>query len=208
MVTIEQGETEYENGDHEAAFKIYLCLAENGDPKAQVAVASMLQLGDGTQQNLEEAIKWYKLSALQGHPVAQNNLGTILLDTDPQAAIHWLLSAAEKDFPFAQSMLGDIYSGTYDLPQQESIQNVSEAIKWYERAGANGYEYAAHQLAEMFAHGENVAKDEKRAVDWYMSAARKGYEPSLKVLSQACAQGLLGLPKNPEQSDYWLAQIQ
>lgn len=208
MITIEQGETEYENGDHEAAFKIYLALAEKGDSKAQVAVASMFQLGDGTRQNLEEAIKWYKLSALQGHPVAQNNLGAILLDIDLQTAIHWLLNAAEKDFPFAQSMLGDIYSGAYNLPLQESVQNIPEAIKWYDRAGANGYEYAAHQLAEIFAHGKNVARDEKRAVNLYMSAAEKGYEPSLKVLSQACAEGLLGLPKSAEQSDYWLAQIQ
>jgi hypothetical protein len=37
----------------------------------------MHQNGRGTEQNTEEAIKWYLMSAEQGHALAQSNLGGI-----------------------------------------------------------------------------------------------------------------------------------
>lgn len=206
LFTFEQGNEEYEKGNYQAAFQIFMTLAEAGKVKAQISIACMYESGEGVQKDLAKAVKWYRLAAEQGHPVAQNNLAVALLDTDPKEAIQWLFAAAENNFPFAQSMLGDIYCGFYNLPLNilDSMNNISEAVKWYQKAGKGGFYSAYHQLAEMFANGQGVEKDEKQALEYYISAAEKGYEPSQEVLGNAYREGILGLAKDIEQSQYWI----
>jgi TPR repeat protein len=206
MSTIEQANIAYEAGDYETAFQLLMPLAQAGDLSAQMSIAGMYSTGNGVAQNFAEAAKWYRPAAERGLPIAQNNLAAMLLCSDPEEAIQWLLSAAEKDVPFAQSMLGDIYSDLYNLPSniQGGIKNSSEAVKWYQRAGKNGSPYAHHRLGEMFSNGQELGKDEEQALKYYRNAAKEGYEPSQEILGQAYAEGLLGLPKDSEQSKFWL----
>lgn len=208
--TFEQGNEEYEKGNYETAFKIFMLLAESGEMRAQISIACMYETGEGVQQDLTKSIKWYRLAAEQGHPVAQNNLAVVLLDADPKDAIQWLFAAAENNFPFAQSMLGDIYCGFYNLPSdiRANLNDISEAIKWYQKAGESGFSYADYRLGEIFSSGQGVELDEKQATKYYFSAAKQGYEPAQEVLSQAYTRGLLGLQKDIERADYWRTQAQ
>jgi uncharacterized protein len=210
MSTIEKANIAYEEGDYEAAFKIFMPLAQSGNFSAQMSVAGMYSVGQGVEQSFAEAAKWYRLGAEKGYPVAQNNLAVMLFSYDPEEAIHWLFTAAEKNIPFAQSILGDIYSDSYNIPNkiQEKFRDITEAIKWYKKAGKNGFSYAFHRLGEIFASGEGVEKDENQAIQWYQRAAQEGYEPSQEVLGQAYAEGLLTLPKDSAQAQYWLTQAQ
>lgn len=59
----------------------------------------------------------------------------------------------------------------------------------------------------MYASGQGVAKNEEEAVKWYQNAARNHYEVSQKILAQAYLEGLLGLPKDPEQAQFWLNKV-
>jgi uncharacterized protein len=206
----ERGNLAYEDGSYEEAFNIFLPLAKAGDAQAQISVASMYLSGHGVQQDFAEAAKWYRPAAEQGHSLAQHNLAIVLFDTNPKEAIRWLFSAAEKNVPLAQSMLGDIYSEGYSLPAsiQERFRDLSIAIQWYQKAGEGGFPYAYHRLGEIFSNGEKVEKDEARALQYYRNAAEEGYEPSQEVLGRAYAEGLLTLPKDPEQAQYWLTQAQ
>lgn len=210
MSTIEKANIAYEAEDYEAAFKIFMPLAQAGDFSAQMSIAGMYSTGNGVEQNFAEAARWYKPAAEQGHPIAQNNLATMLLCSDPEEAIRWLFPAAEKGIPFAQSMLGDIYSNLYGLPSniQTKLNDSSEAAKWYQKAGENGFPYAYHRLGEMFANGQELEKDEEQALRYYRSAAEEGYEPSQEALGRAYAEGLLSLPKDSEQAQYWITQAQ
>jgi uncharacterized protein len=208
MLTFEQGEEEYENSNYTKAFNIFIILAEIGDMRAQLSVACMYESGEGIQKDLTKSVKWYRIAAEKGHPIAQNNLAVILLDTNPEEAIQWLFMAAENNFSFAQSMLGDIHYGYYNLPPniRDSMKNISEAVKWYQKAGKGGFYSAYHQLAEMFANGQGVEKDERHALEYYLSAAEKGYEPSQEFLSKVYMEGLLGLSKDLQLSQYWFTQ--
>lgn len=210
MFTFDQGNEEYENGNYEAALKIFMTLAKMGEANAQLTIACMYESGVGVQRNLEESGKWYRLAAEQGHPVAQNNLAVVLLDANPKEAIQWLFKAAESNVPFAQSMLGDIYSGCYNLPSdiRDSMRNTDEAIKWYKKAGGSGFFCAYHELGEIFSQGRGVEKNDYQALEYFLIAANHGYKPSQETLARAYIDELLGLPKDIKLAQYWFDQAQ
>jgi uncharacterized protein len=207
MSTFEQGEAAYEVRDYDTALNIFMPLAESGDIKAQMSVAGMYSTGCGVRQNFTEAAKWYRIAAEQGDSVAQNNLAVMLFYDDPEEAIKWLFVTAEKGVSMAQSMLGDVYSGTYNIPSaiQEKFRDDLEAIKWYQKAG-RGFSYAYHRLGEMFANGQGVGKNKEQALQYYRNAAEEGYKPSQEVLGKAYSEGLLGLPRDTAQSQFWYKQ--
>jgi uncharacterized protein len=209
MLTIEKGDAALEAENYELAFRIFMSLAQTGDITAQITIAGMYLTGRGVQQDFMEAAKWYLPAAEQGHLLAQHSLGVALFNDNPEEAIRWLFLSAEQGVSIAQSMLGDVYSGVYNLPGeiQEKFKDELEAIKWYQKAG-RGFSYAYHRLGEMYANGQGVRKDEKQALQYYRSAAEEGYEPSQEVLSRAYSEGLLTLPKNLEQAQYWFTQVQ
>jgi TPR repeat protein len=69
----------FSNGDYVALCEYVQSFAQAGDPDAQCMMGTLFQLGKGFSPDLEEAVRWYKLAANQGHSVAWNNLGTIYL---------------------------------------------------------------------------------------------------------------------------------
>lgn len=210
MFTFDQGNEEYENGNYEAAFEIFMTLAKMGEANAQLSIACMYESGMGVQPNPEASVKWYRLAAEQGHPIAQNNLAAVLLDTNPKEAVQWLFNAAENNVSFAQSMLGDIYSGFYNLPSdiRDNMRNIGEAIKWYKKAGDGGFFCAYHQLGEIFSQGQGVEKNERQALEYFFIAANHGYRPSQETLARAYTDELLGLPKDIKLAQYWFDQAQ
>ena len=63
--------------DREEAFRWYSKAAEKGLPAAQYNLGFMYYNGKGTEKNLDEAKKWWRLAARQGNIKAQNNLRTL-----------------------------------------------------------------------------------------------------------------------------------
>jgi len=51
--------------------------ARKGDPQAQYDVARMYERGDGLQQELRAAVRWYRRAGDQGHTAAQVRLGVL-----------------------------------------------------------------------------------------------------------------------------------
>lgn len=86
----------------EKAMECYMSLAKAGFPSAQCTIGLKYRFGDGVEENLDEAIKWFKKSANQGHVDAQRNLGDIY------AAIG-KISEAERWYSKAAAS-GDVYS--------------------------------------------------------------------------------------------------
>jgi uncharacterized protein len=205
MPDLESGISAYEAEDFTKAFAILMPLAQEGEFNAQKVIAHMYSFGQGIEVNFAEAIKWYRLAAEQGDPVAQNNLASHLLDEDPDEAIKWYLASAEQNFPFAEEVLGDIYSGelSVDNDDLKDLRNDVEAVKWYKKAAQRGFPIACHRLGDIYSSNQDLL-DEKQAIEWYRKAAENDYKVSQEVLGQAYAEGLFGLPKDPEQSKFWL----
>jgi uncharacterized protein len=214
MTILDEGTAAYQAGDYELAFKILIPLALNNDMTAQIAIASMYSLGEGVEQSYVEAARWYRPAAEQGNLFAIHNLAMMLFScrkiSDLEEAVRWLLIAAQNGLCMSQSVLGDIYSEAYDLPQevQEKFKSIPEALIWYEKAGDGGFSYAYHRLGEILSIGQGIEKDEEKAFEYFLKAAQEGYEPSQEVLGKAYSEGLLTLSKDSEKSQYWFSQSQ
>jgi hypothetical protein len=88
-------------------FDVY---AQQGDADAQNMLAGMYHQAQGVRKNMELAIKWWEKAALQGHVLAQLNLGRLYaigddVPHDPNQAAYWLNLAAAKGVVEAESLL-------------------------------------------------------------------------------------------------------
>ena len=67
----------YNDGDYATSLKITKPLAQQGNARAQRALAFLYYLGRGVTKDAKEAVKWFRLAAEQGDARAQNMLGFI-----------------------------------------------------------------------------------------------------------------------------------
>ena len=92
----------YDAGDLQAAYEVWLPLAQGGDVQAQVALAGLLETGGaGLAQDYSAAIAWYRRAARAGDPIAQMNLGEFYalgkgVARDRSRALAWFSLAAEQ----------------------------------------------------------------------------------------------------------------
>lgn len=90
------------------AMKCYLGLAESGFPTAQCMVGMKYKFGDGVEEDINEAIKWFKRAAAQGHTDAQRNLGdTYMAIGKKNEAMKWYERAAAAGDSYCEKMLGN-----------------------------------------------------------------------------------------------------
>lgn len=72
---INSGAAAYNQGDYDAALRVWRPLAEQGNAGAQLDLGFMYDNGYGVPQDYQEAIAWYRRAADQGNARAQYNLG-------------------------------------------------------------------------------------------------------------------------------------
>ncbi len=127
-----------------------------GNASAQFDIALMYQYGIGVEKNLQQALKFYQLSAAQQDLQAEYNIGLLYLlgkDTEPDynLALEWLTDAAFKGNDYAQYALARIYDYGYDDNAHKiSIAPDSEkATSMYNLAAANDFGLAQYRLAEI-----------------------------------------------------------
>lgn len=165
------------------AFKELKPLADEGDPVAQKTLGDLYRLGraggpfqagDEWAIDVNEAAKWYRRAAEQGHPGAQYALAELLLEgwhvnPDPIAAVEWFGLAAEKGNTRAQARLGMIYEDVYGFDKGLPF-DLSRAAELYQAAAEKGDSQAQIRLGSMYAIGKGVEKDLERAHHWYSLA--------------------------------------
>lgn len=89
--------------DNEAAVAWYLKAAEAGDAEGMAGLAQMYAAGEGTEQNLQEAARWFTLAAQQGHTPAIRVLalayesGGLGFDVNYAQAISWLNAGVDAN---------------------------------------------------------------------------------------------------------------
>ena len=72
-----QGASAFNRQDYVSASRIFIPLAEQGDPEAQSYLGFMFETGRGVPQNYTEAAMWYRRAAEQGDSLAQYSLGLL-----------------------------------------------------------------------------------------------------------------------------------
>jgi TPR repeat protein len=67
---------------------------------------------------------------------------------------------------------------------QGVLQDESEAVKWFQKAAAQGNPHAEYQLGTIYYAGEMAKKDYPTAFKWLSLAAAQGFKDSAQMLEK------------------------
>jgi tetratricopeptide (TPR) repeat protein len=140
------GEYFFNTGREELARDCYQLGVDKGDSECQ----SRLGKFHFDREEFPEAKRLFELSAAQGNPRGENNLGFLyetgfgLAEPEPKEAVRWYQKSADKGFAPAQYNLGRMYeTGNGVQP------SVKDALQWYEKASLQGHEEAQERIRDL-----------------------------------------------------------
>ncbi len=137
-----------QNADKTTAFEWFEKAAQAGDAWAQNRVGWMLQNGEGIDQDVGEAIGWYKLAAEKGMALAYGNLvqvyakGLSSEGPEPRQAMEWWMAAARAEIPIGQK---EIIASLSDPALDPTVR--ADVIDFVERRVADEGEVLRSRLA-------------------------------------------------------------
>ena len=197
IVSDDEHEDVWENSSALLQSHYVSCLlqfAERGDSQAQNLLGTCYESGQGTEQDYNEAFKWYQQAANQGIASSQCALGRFYLGLitgdgkglkiDKTEGVKWLRKAAEQEYVYAESLLGFCYLHGNGVEKSESM-----AEKWIHKAAEHGYFVAQYSLGNFFYDGTGVRQNYAEAVNWYRKAADYGLDVAQNMLGLCYAKG-------------------
>lgn len=139
---------------------------EGGDANCQVEYGfQVYRWNEWDPENDAEALKWFRLSAEQGHPLGQYCLGAMICSTSRSwghpVAMQMFRYAARRGLAEAQTAIAQYYRKRADYPV---------AVRWYKMAAEQGEYAALVAMGEMSFKGEGVPQDSVAAAKWFRRA--------------------------------------
>lgn len=114
----------FDKGDYEAAFNLWLPLAENGDADAQNYLGIIYSLGLGKEKDYKKSLAWYERAAKAGNADAQRNYGDMLnfgrgTKKDNYQAYKWYFAASQQGNKKAETQIAVIAASGNLSPNQQ-----------------------------------------------------------------------------------------
>ena len=177
----------------------------NMQAAAMLSVGMCYHLGDKTEQDVVEAMKYFQLAAdkedLNGlYCLAIYYMTGTGIEKDEAKGLALFTEAAEKGNAKAQLQLAKCHReglGTKASPD--------EALRWLERAADAGSPEAQTHLGHYYDTGTGgVKQDEAEAIRCYKLAAEQGHSVALMNLGSCYFRGAAGAaPDKPAAIQYW-----
>lgn len=156
--------------DYGLAHRILRPLAEQGDVDAQVLLGALYDDGCGTDRNVAESVKFYKLASDQSHSVGQLLLAWCYRDGDEvrkdwDKMLELQLKAADQGYASALYAM----AGYYYFGQKGWV----DAYKWAKLAASHlkfgGHKTLMKQIVESLGDqmtSEELAEAERLVSEW------------------------------------------
>lgn len=197
--------------DYRLAAQWYRKAAQQGFISAQYNLGNLYRDGKGVPQNAYIARDWQEKAAAQGDRDAMYALGSLYrqgalgISGDGQHALafYWLEQAAMRGHPQAQAELAGLYARGEGVVRDPAIaakwqraaataqtgtENTDNsdltAIEQTEQAAMHGDTQAQVALANHYAHGDGIARDEEAALKWWQVAAAQGSTDAMQALAR------------------------
>lgn len=217
-----------ERGDMATALKYYLRAAEAGMVQGMLGCASIyFEGGEGVEENIDEAFRWFEHAAARGSVTAMNNIGFLYVTLERQdEGIIWYEQAAKFGDVVAMLNLANTYSTHYHdnkmaqrwlkkaekLTDTWSIRKVAEyyfleeigenyidkAVKLYEKAIELGDAEAFKELGDMYFELDDF------------DSAQRIYRAGAAAGNVACMANmgmfLVYAPDSFPEAHYWLSR--
>jgi hypothetical protein len=115
--------------------------------------------------DVNEAAKWYEISARQGLSKAQNVIASFYetgagVVKDREQAMNWYTKAAEGGYAMAQFNLGSIYLESHDYVA---------AKHWFLLAAQQGHPLATKNLIALYLQGDEAQLNYREAYRWLVA---------------------------------------
>ncbi len=187
-------------------------------PVASAAMPDQVAMQSAPMGSLSTFSGGRDFSAAGSRDAATSDVGETLQASAPDADINARLSAGQNPVPKVltgpaaplppdsmgplalrkAAAAGDAVA-QFDLAARltegrGTVQNLAEAVVWYERAAKSGLAPAQYRLASLFEKGQGVARNPEVAAKWYRSAAEVGNAKAMHNLAVMNAEGALGKP--------------
>lgn len=175
-------------GQYAVAFKEFSALAEQGDARAQQALAWMYYEGQGRAKDFEKAAHWYGKAAEQGNVTAQINLAQMYaygkgVKQDFTIAARWWSKLAEQGDSKAQSALAGLYYHGNGVKRE-----LSKAFELWQQAAKQGVIEAQRNLGLMYGKGQGVEQNDVLAFAWLNAAVDQDDKVAAKSRDYAKSQ--------------------
>ena len=185
----------YEGGkdfkpDLELASSLLLSSAESGFVKAQNQIAMMYNSGEGVEENITEAYKWFNKATENNCNSSKVELGLMYEMGNDEVAIN-----LDKAFQMYLSATADGHAyGEYNLATlYENGDGVDKdmvmAIDLYNRSAAQGDAHGMNGLGVLYYLGDNIEKDYEKAFSYFHKAASKGLDVAQNNLAEMYRDG-------------------
>ncbi len=148
--------------------------AANGDASAQYEVARRFGLGQGVEQDFEQAVMWYMQAAAKGFAPAQYRLATLYergrgVEKSLGRAQVWYQRAAQLGNVKAMHNLA-VVSTALD----RNNPDYQAAVYWFKQAASRNLADSQFNLAILYQNGVGVPQNLVEAYRWFSLAARQG----------------------------------
>ena len=145
------------NANEADSFNAMVALANKGDAEAQYHVGMMHNNGIGTQKDPRQAFEWFQKSAASNNPLGAYKLGCYydgqgagVVGSDSNEALKYKLVSAKAGYALAQHDVAILY---------DRQGNSEEALKWWKKAGDQGYPRSLYSLSIAYSAGKGAPKD-------------------------------------------------
>ena len=184
------GQYLYEQGLYPQALSYLQSAAGNGNIDAYVTIAHAVLMGNGAEQDPENAVNTLaELAEHDGSGRAYAILGLayasgLLGSEDYDHAVEYISKGAELGNSQCMLLLAKIYA-LEDNPGRDTVAS----LRWSERAAATGSIEAILSLADRLHDGEACPKDLRRAAELYQQAADRGSTKAMCQLANCYEEG-------------------
>ena len=152
------------------------------------AHGELLLNGDGVPRNPALAEEHFKTAADMGSNAAYVNMGRLMETRDPRSAQRWYRAAAERGYPPAQRIYGEIL-----LTEGMGLYR-SDGLEYLRKAAATKDAAAAYRLGQLYAAGQYVERSEEQARTYFESARVNGHPEAAARLHELGAPAAAGVP--------------
>lgn len=193
-----------EEENYASTFDEYMAYAQKNDPDAQYNLGYMYETGDGVDQDLLQAKKWYEKAAKQDQPDAQYALAALyyydngVIKQNYAEAKKWFEKAAYNGDDYAMNLLGYMYEQGHGTKQ-----DYDEALRWYLKAADKNNVYAQRNLGLLYLNGNGVRQNYKLAKEWLEKSAEQNNSTAKACLAYLYIDGL-GVNQNYTEAKKWL----
>lgn len=162
----------YLNGElnSEEAFDLFYQMAEMGNAEAMTTVAFMFSVGEGIEENINEAMYWYGQAAELEYSDTICNLGFLYI-YKTEIIVDKIIDKKDHS-DISEKILKKIATRII----------TKKGLNFFKKAVELGNTQAMCLLAECYLNGRGVKKDRDTAFEYYEQAANLGNQGAMMAL--------------------------